>query len=467
MRSRAIVFAVLLTSTEGGLLSCSSGNNSNSPPTGDAAADGAVTDASASDVATGDAPVQGGDAAANDAPISDAPISDAAGDRSAQDAAVPSRLLLSYNSYAGEDPGEVVAFDLASSSVAGRFEYTGAGTTYVGTTAPWLLEQGVDVVARLDAAKPWLVDSSWNVAEDIPDVFSNADPQAVIVGAGDKAYVLPYLRNAITVIDTSSAVDGGLPLKTIDLSALVQAGGDGTLEMTAGVYIPSKQRVYILLGNINQNSYNASTGYLTCAGQAAPTVIAIDTTTDSLVALDGGAGGSGVPLPGRNPAFGQGAMAYDAVADRLLVLQGGCTSVTSDGGAGPLVGAEVDELSLDTSATSVLLDLTSQPLPAQLVYIDAQHALIQVGYGPFTTYTWNPTTMTLGAAIPNAPDGFAWDGVGNLLGVTARHDPDSGDVTGYDVVSVTVPAGTVTKLASDPFSLTGGGLTGVQLWPAP
>ena len=94
----------------------------------------------------------------------------------------------------------------------------------MGTTAPWLLEQGVDVVARLDAAKPWLVDSSWNVAEDIPDVFSNANPQAVIVGAGDKAYVLPYLRNAISVIDTSSAVDGGLPLKTIDLSALVQAG---------------------------------------------------------------------------------------------------------------------------------------------------------------------------------------------------------------------------------------------------
>jgi hypothetical protein len=432
-----------------------------------------VTDASTGDVATGDAHAQGGDAAANDAPvsdapISDAPISDAAGDRSTQDAGVPSRLLLSYNSYVGDDPGEVVAFDLASSSVAGRFEYTGAGTTYVGTTAPWLLEQGVDVVARLDAAKPWLVDSSWNVAEDIPDVFSNANPQAVIVGAGDKAYVLPYLRNAISVIDTSSAVDGGLPLKTIDLSALVQAGGDGTLEMTAGVYVPSKQRVYVLLGNINQNSYNASTGYLTCAGQAAPTVIAIDTTTDSLVALDGGPGGPGVPLPGRNPVFGQGSMAYDAVADRLLVLQGGCTSVTEDGGTSTLVGEEVDQLSLDTGATSVLLGFTAaQQFPAQLVYVDAHHAIVQVGFGPFTTYTWDPTTTALGAIIPNAPDGFAWDGVGNLLGVTARHDPDSGDVTGYDVVSVTVPTGTVTKLASDPFSLTGGGLTGVQLWPAP
>jgi hypothetical protein len=461
MRSRAIVFAVLLTSTEGGLLSCGNGDDTSSPPTGEAGADGAAYEASASDVTTGDSG-GGGDGAA-----SDARISDGSGDGSAADAAVPSRLLLSYNSYAGTDPGELVAFDLASSSVAGRFEYTSAGTTYVGPTAPWLLEQGVDVVARLDGEKPWLVDSSWNVAQDIPDVDSNANPQAVIVGAGDKAYVLPYGRNAITVIDTASNVDGGLPLKTIDLSALVQAGGDGTLEMTAGVYVPSKQRVYILLANVNQNTFNTSTGYLQCAGQAAPTVIAIDATSDSLVALDGGPATSGVSLPGRNPAFGQGAMAYDAVADRLLVLQGGCTSVTEDGGAGPLVGAEVDELLLDTGATSSLLDLTGQELPTQLFYIDAQHALIQVGYGPFTTYAWNPTTTALGAAIPNAPDGFAWDGAGKLLGITASHDPDSGDVTGYDVLSVTVPDGIVTKLGSNPFSLTGGGPTGVQLWPAP
>ena len=87
-------------------------------------------------------------------------------------------------------------------------------------------------------------------------------------------------------------------------------------------------------------------------------MIAIDTTTDSLVALDGGPGGPGVPLPGRNPVFGQGSMAYDAVADRLLVLQGGCTSVTEDGGTSTLVGEEVDQLSLDTGATSVLLGLS-------------------------------------------------------------------------------------------------------------
>jgi hypothetical protein len=474
--------AVLLAGAGAGLLGCGSGDDRSVPTPGDSGADGTAHDAMtgdgpAGDGARGDASL--GDATSSDAPVADVAAGDAgdaghagdAGDAAAEgagpDAAVPSRLLLSYNSYVGASPGELVAFDLASRSVAGRFEYTGAGTTYVGGTAPWLLEQGANVVARLDGARPWVVDSSWSVAPGGDAAASGANPQAVVVAAGSKAYVLPYLSNAISVIDPSAAVDGGLPTKTIDLGALVQDGGDGTLEMTAGAYDPGKHRLYVLLANINQNTYNASTGYLNCAGRAAPSVIAIDTTSDSLVAIDGGAGGAGVGLPGRNPAFGQGAMAFDAVGNRLLVLHGGCTSIAADGGAGPLVGAEVDELSLATGATRVLLDLGAQPLPAQLVYVDATHAFVQVGYGPFTTYAWNPATTALGAAVPNAPDAFAWDGAGDLLGVSARHDADSGSVVGFDIVSVRVADGTLTRLASDPFSLTGGGVTGAQLWPAP
>jgi hypothetical protein len=448
MRSRAIGFVVLVTSAAGGLSACGSGDDTSvAVPVPDAGADVTVSDAKAGDAA------------------SDGGLADGASDGGLIDGASPSRLLLSYNSYAGADPSEVVAFDLGSSSVAGRLEYTGAGTTYLGTSAPWLLEQSADVVARLDATKPWVIDASWSVARPPADA-SNTDPQAVVVNAGTKAYVLPYLRNAISVIDTSTSQDGALPTKSIDLSALVQDGGDGTLEMTAGTYVASQSRVYVLLANINQNTYDTSTGYLHCAGAASPTIIAIDTTTDSLVSLDGGTG-AGVPLPGRNPAFGQGAMAYDAATQRLLVLQGGCTSSAPDGGDGPLLGAEVDEFALSTSTTSVLLDLSGQEIPTQLVYVDAQHAFVQVGYGPFTTYAWNPTITTLGAAVPNAPDSFAWDGAGNLLGVTALYDSDSGAVTGYDVVSVKAADGTVTKLSSNPFSLAGGGVTGAQLWPAP
>ncbi len=458
MRCRVIVFAVLSSSAAGGLLACGNGDDTSVPtPATDGGKDGALSDAT-----TGDAPASEADAAN-------------ASEASATDAGVPSWLLLGYNSYVGASPGEVAAFDLNTNAVAGRLEFSGSGTPYVGSTSPWLLEQGADVVAKLDPVKPWSVDSSWSIpsgpavvtdAGSLPGTY--ADPQAVIVNAGTKAYVLPYLTNAISVIDTSVAADAGAPTKQIDLSSLVQAGGDGSLEMTAGVYVASKHTVYVLLANINQNTFNTSTGYLQCAGDAAPTVVAIDTTTDAVVSLAGTAdAGAAVALPGRNPAFGPGALAYDSAGQRLLILEGGCTSVAGDGGAGPLVGAQVDVLSLTSNATGVLLDLTGQPLPSQLVYMDATHALIQVGYGPFTTYAWNPTTTTLGAAIPNAPDSFAWDGAANLLGITATYDADSGAVSGYDVLSVKIAGGTVTKLGSNPFSLTGGSVVGVQLWSAP
>jgi hypothetical protein len=477
-----IVFAALSGSVAVGLLACGSSGTGGPTASNEAGADGAMSDATApdggaSEASMGEAPLgeaavgeaSVGEASVNEASVGDGNIADSAVESTVQEGAAPSRLLLSFNSYAGAMPCELAAFDLASQSVAGRLDYTGFGTTYVGSTAPWLLEQAVDIVARLDDARPWVIDSSWNVAQAVPDASdSYADPQAVIVAAGTKAYVLPYNRNAISVIDTSSGLEGGVPTKTIDLSALVQAGGDGTLEMTAGAYVPGKNRVYVLLGNIDQNAYNGSDN-LGCAGSATPTVIAIDTTTDTLVGVDGGAGTSGVPLPGRNPPFGQGAMAYDAVADRLLVLQSGCVSVAGDGGSGPVVGAEVDQLSLATGGATVLLDLTGKALPAQLVYMDAQNALVQLGAeAPFTTYTWNPTTTALGSAIPNAPDSFAWDGAGNLLGVAAVVDSDSGATTGYDVVSVKISDGTLTKLASNPFSIAvgNGSVSGVQLWPA-
>jgi hypothetical protein len=462
MRFRVIVFAVLSSSAAAGLLACGNGDDTSVPtPLADGGKDGALSDAT-----TGDAPVGDGESGGN---LSDVSLAEATADRAAQDATVPSRLLLSYN---GSTQSELVAFGLSSKAVDGRLVYPGyVGTTYITPSAPWLLEQESDVVARLDTVDPWIVDSSWNVAQPEPDAaYPNANPQAVVVATGSKAYVLPYNRNAISVLDTLSAVEGGIPSKLIDLGALVQPGGDGTLEMTAGVYVPGKNLVYVLLANIDQNAYNGSNN-LGCAGNAAPTVIAIDTTTDTLVGLDGGAPGSGVSLPGRNPAFGPGAMAYDAVGDRLLVLQAGCLQAASDGGTGAVVGAEVDEIALTSGSTRRLLDLTGQPLPGQLVYMDSEHALLQLGAypPPYTTYTWNPTTTALGSAIPNAPDSFAWDGAGNLLGVTAILDADSGSPSGYDVLSVTISDGTVTKLGSNPFSLGVGPsefVSGVQLWPA-
>jgi hypothetical protein len=378
----------------------------------------------------------------------------------------PSRLLLSYN---GSASSELVAFGLQSDAVDGRLTYADPlGTAYVGATAPWLLEQSTDVVARLDAQQPWVVDSSWNVAmNDLTDAGyaqPYSDPQAVLVGAGTKAYVLRYNRNLVAVLDTSSVVDGGVPIGSVDLSGEVQAAGDGYVQPVAGVYVATQQRLYVLLGNIDRLDVTADGFTLLCANTT-PTVIAIDTTNDTLVDLNGAAPGHGWPLVGYSPLLGPGALAYDAATGtngRLLVLDAGCNTTDSDGGVGGLVKREVESLDLATGVAQEVLDLTSQAFPEGLTYIDSRHAIVQLDTG----YSWNPTTTTLGAAIPNAPDAFVYDGAGNLLGVTAVFDADGG-AAGYDVVSVTLASGTVTKLGSNPFTLTGGFLGGVALWSAP
>jgi hypothetical protein len=381
-------------------------------------------------------------------------------------AAPPSRLLLSYN---GAASSELVAFGMQSKAVDGRMTYGDyLGTAYVGSTAPWLLEQSTDIVARLDPLEPWVVDSSWNVAmNDLTDAGyaqSYSDPQAVIVSTGTKAYVLRYNRNLVGILDTSKTLDGGVPTGSIDLSSEVQAGGDGYVQPVGGVYVAAQQRVYVLLANIDRLDV-VDNGFDLLCSTSTPTVVAIDTTSDTLVDLNGSAAGHGWPLGGFSPLFGSATLVYDAQTGangRLLVLDVGCYGLTSDGGVGALTKREVESLDLGTGQAQKLLDLTSQGFPSGLTYIDAHHAIVQLD----TAYNWDPTTTTLGAAIPNAPDAFVYDGAGNLVGVTGSYAADGG-FEGYDVVSVTVAAGVVTKLGSNPFTLTGGFLGGVALWPAP
>jgi hypothetical protein len=422
----------------------------------------AAQDVAPRDVTIPDA-TDGGADSAGDVTLGDGAGDGGAGDATgdAGDAGPLQRLLLSYN---GATQSELVAFGTASKAVDGRYVYPAfIGTSYVTADSPWLLEQSNDVVAKLDPMQPWKVDSSWSVAlADGPDAAgAYADPDAVVVGAGTKAYVLRYTRNEIAVIDPTQVVDGGAPTKTIDLSGQVQAAGDGIVEMTAGVYVASKSRVYVLLGNINRGNVGCGGFCLLCAATQ-PTIVAIDVTTDTIVPLNGADAGAGYALGGYNPAFGQGAMAYDAQNDRLLVLHAGCNQQGADGGVGPLVRREVEEVPLATGVGQQLLDLTSAAYPQQLVYIDGHDAIVQLD----TAYHWDPTQSTLGAAIPNAPDAFAYDGAGNLLGVKSRLDADGGFL-GYDVVSVRASDGMLTKLGADPFSLTGGFISGAQLWPAP
>ena len=142
--------------------------------------------------------------------------------------------------------------------------------------------------------------SSWNVAlERRAGRRASRRPtpirEAVVVGAGTKAYVLRYTRNLVAVIDTSADVDGGAPTATDrPVAAQVQAGGDGYVEMSAGFYEPRRAaRVRAAREHQPLRRGAATATCLLCAGTR-PTIVAIDTTTDKLVDLGGAAPGHGV-----------------------------------------------------------------------------------------------------------------------------------------------------------------------------
>jgi hypothetical protein len=206
-------------------------------------------------------------------------------------------------------------------------------------------------------------------------------------------------------------------------------------------------------------------GYDLLCTSSTPTIVAIDTTSDTLVDLNGAAPGHGWPLAGYSPVFGPGALAYDALtgaSGRLLVLDAGCYPTAADGGVGALVRREIEAVDLATGQATELLDLTAAAFPTSVTYLDAHDAIVQLD----TAYAWDPTTTTLGAAIPNAPDAFAYDGHGNLVGVSAQYGGDGG-LSGYAVLSVSVADGGVTTLGSNPFTLTNGFIGGATLWPLP
>jgi hypothetical protein len=451
-----------------------SGDDTAGPASDGGARDGA-SDASAGSDGGADAST-GSDGGATDAAHDTGPedaradaVSDASTDASdasdAGDAAIATRLLLSYN---GSTTSELVAFDVDKKLVAGRLSYPGfIGTTSTQSPDPYVLEQSNDVVAKLDRGDPWVVRSSWSVklADRADGGASYSDPDGVVVATGAKAYALRYTRNQIAILDTSQTADAGAPIGTIDLSTFVQpADTDGTVEMSGAVYVASKRLVYVLLANINRANVS-SDGFTLLCSQTTPTVIAIDVDTDKVVNLSGGNASGALVVGGYNPSFG-GGFAYDAQNDRLLVSEAGCNEAGADGGTGPLFGRGIEAVSLFTGTTTTLLDATTLGFPSGFTFIDPHRAIVQFDFTGFETFLWDPAVATLGPAIPNAPDSFVYDGMGSLLGLVTNYGADGG-VSGIDVVSVRIADGRKTVLGSNPFTLTSGFVGGVDLWPHP
>jgi hypothetical protein len=401
-------------------------------------------------------------------PDSGPPKSDATVDQTAPDAGPDGagpRLLMTY----AATSGELVSFDTGQKQVAGRLSFPGYGVVERTGGETFLLETGNDLVAKLDPVSLTGLGASWNVA--LGDAFdggeSYADPIQVVEAAPNKAYVLRYNRDRIAVIDPSQPADAGAPASSIDLSALQQSGdADGHVDMSGAVYDASRHRLYVALGNIDVYDVDPQGYFLLCASTQS-TLIAIDTTSDTLVDLGGAGPGGGVVLNGYGPQMGfLGGVVLDAAGDRVLVFSGGCNAQASDGGAGALSGRLIEAVDLKTNTTTTLLDANAQDYPGDFVYRDATHAIVQFGYGAFaTTYAWDPTQTTLGAPLATAPDLFDYDDAGaRILGPQSTFTADGG-AGPTNVIAVALGDGGVTVLGQDPFLQTGGYLGNVLYAP--
>jgi len=405
------------------------------------------------------------DATLPDSGAGDGAASDAGGDAGP----VPTRLLLSYN---GATNSELVALDPATGKVDGRYVYPARfGTTYARGATPFLLEQAIDVVARLDEREPWKVVSTWNVrGDDGKDGgASYADPAAVVVSAADKAYVLRFNRNRIFVIDPREVADGGAEKKAIDLSSFLQAGDtDGVVEPTAAVFVPSRKRLYVLLNGVDLSKV-AADGFTYLCSALKSSIVAIDTDTDQVVSAGGAGPGGSLLLDVHNVPLGID-LVYDATKDAILVLGAGCNTDSGGGVAGPVVRRMVQEVALANGALTTRVDLSASGFPLGFQYVSSSLALIGF-FGE--VYAWDPRTTALGPKLPGNLESFVHDGQGSVYGTRVTTGPDGGSAV--EVVRTTVPAAdagadaappAVQILATDPFaSGKGGFLNGAELWP--
>lgn len=390
------------------------------------------------------------------APKSDATIDQSVGD-GGSDATLGPKLLMTYSAA----KGELTSFAVASKTVASRLALPGfEETQWTGGNLYLLGESATDAVSKLDPATGTNVLSSWNVAlsDAVDGGESSADPVQVVEVAPNKAYVLRFNRNRIAIIDPSQSTDAGAPTGSIDLSSLKQANDKDThVDMTGAVFDATRKRLYVVLGNIDINFVDPQGYFLLCASTKS-TLVAIDTTNDTLVNLGGTGPGGGVVLNGYNPQVGIfGGTILDTAGDRVIVFSAGCNPPgVGDAAAGALQGRLVEAVDLKSNTTTTLLDANTQQYPGQLLWLDGAHAFIQFGYGAFSqTFAWNPTQTTLGGQLPATPDVFDYDDAGHILGPQSTYESD-GAAGPTNVISVTLADGGTVQLGQNPFTQTGG-----------
>lgn len=330
----------------------------------------------------------------------------------ARDAAVSTSLLVAGTSYcSGCTQSELAAVDVANGCVLGRstFADSDVGPRASGGRA-FLVERSNGM---LDVLTPSAAVTARIDLHGADGGSAYIDPHDVVFahpsGGAAKAYVSLYGGDGIAVVD----LDARRLETTIDLSAFLDTSDtDGSADPDVGFYDAATGRAYFVLQRTDVNTAYVFPFVIACP--PVPSVlVAIDTTTDTLVDLNGGDAGVGLALGLVAPAD----VAVDEAARRALLLSNGCGRSVDGGVTRVLAG--VESVNLDTLATSVLYAPTSQDFPSRIVLLGADSALIQSFDASFDTLwnQWAPSSSALGAALAGVPDLAVAETTDTLLGV--------------------------------------------------
>lgn len=347
----------------------------------------------------------------------------------------PSIALFLASNYA--TTAEMIAVDLDHGSVLGNLLSDDQDSLVDAREGhAFLLRRTAGEVQVLNPAQPWLVDHTVDVAPEA----GTANPWAVVVPAGNKAYVVRYGQNSLSIIDPAA----GSLLGEIDLSSYV-TDSDGLVDAFAGVFDPSTGRAYIGLQRVNQLDFGSPPDYVHACNDSHPAIVGIDTTDDSIVDLNGADPGEALEVESYNPWR----MLWDDAAGRIVLLSVGC-AVTEDGGTSTRARRGVEAVDPETGTTEWLWSTDGLDRPGDLVWISGTEAIVGLDDASFmrTWRAWDPSTSQLGATLTGVPDVPVWDGARGLVGLAFGS-------TSLDVVRYDLDEGTSAALIGNAFATTG------------
>ena len=347
----------------------------------------------------------------------------------------PSIALFLASNYA--TTAEMVAFDLHQGAVLGNLLTDDQDSLVDARDGHgFLLRRTAGEVQVLNPAQPWLVEHTVDVAPEA----GAANPWAVVVPAGNKAYVVRYGQNSLSIIDPAA----GTLLGEIDLSAYV-TDGDGLVDAFAGVFDPSTGRAYIGLQRVNQLDFGSPPDYVHTCNDSHPAIVAIDTSDDSIVDINGAEPGEALEIASYNPWR----MLWDDASGRIILLSVGC-AVTDDGGTSTRARRGVEAVNPTTAASQWLWTTDGLDRPGDLIWVSGTEAIVGLDDASFmrTWRAWDPSTSQLGATLTGVPDVPVWDGARGLVGLTFGS-------TSLDVVRYDLDDGTSSTLVENGFTTTG------------